>query len=325
MNLHSPVPTIVPRPRDYLETAEGMFFAVVSSTVEAEHALTSLRYVRQGGVLVKLGTDEANQYLRDHRPAYLVHSALIDAMIHRVPLADVVRVHRPDERLTELRATTGTGNREQESGNGLESLALRAVEALERGGAPVERIGLGGSLLLGAQHAESDIDLVVYGRSAFEATRRALGAAIAAGRLAALDRGQWEAAWSRRGSDLTLEEYMRAEERKLNKAVIEGTRVDLTLVVDRDEEVPERGPFRKLGRIVVTAEVVDALAAFDHPARYGVRHDQVSEVVSFTPTYAGQAAAGEMIEASGWLEVDSAGGRRVVVGTSREAGGEWDA
>ncbi len=322
MNLHSPVPTIVPRPRDYLETRDGMFLAVVSSMVDDGHALTSLRYVRRGGVLVKLGTDEANQYLRDHRPTYLAHSALIDAMIHLVPLGDVVRVHRPDLRLAALR-TAGTGNREQGTGHDLASLALRVVEALERGGAPVGRIGLGGSLLLGAQHAESDIDLVVYGRAAFEAARRALGAAVASGGLDALDRGQWEAAWTRRGSDLTLEEYVRAEVRKLNKAVIAGTRVDLTLVVDRDEEVPERGPFRKLGRLVVTAEVVDAVSAFDHPARYRVRHDQVSEVVSFTPTYAGQAVAGEIIEAAGWLEVDSVGARRVVVGTSREAGGEY--
>jgi predicted nucleotidyltransferase len=36
-----------------------------------------------------------------------------------------------------------------------------------------------------------------------------------------------------------------------------------------------------------------AAAAFDHPARYQVRHGDVSEVVSFTPTYAGQAASGE--------------------------------
>ena len=64
-------------------------------------------------------------------------------------------------------------------------------------------------------------------------------------------------------------------------------------------------------------------AAFDHPARYRVRHAAVSEVVSFTPTYAGQAVAGELIEASGWLEDDSAGARRLVVGTSREAGGEY--
>jgi uncharacterized protein len=45
--------------------------------------------------------------------------------------------------------------------------------------------------------------------------------------------------------------------------------------------------------------------------------------VSFTPTYAGQAAAGEMIEASGWLEADTKGTLRLVVGTSRESPGEW--
>jgi len=315
MRLHDRWPAGIPRPRDYFEAADGLCFAVVSSSVEDGHAFTSLRYVRQDGALVKLTTDEANAFLQQHRPSYLAHSTLIDTMIHRVPLADVVRVHRPDERLATL---AGEG-----AGDGVEDRALRAVAALAAHGADADRIGLGGSLLLGAQHPASDIDLVVYGRRAFAAARRALAAATATGRLQPLGMDQWEAAWSRRGSDLTLGEYVRAEGRKLNKAVIDGTRLDLTLVVDHDEEVAERGPFRKLGRIGVTAEVTDASTAFDHPARYRVRHPEVTEVIAFTPTYAGQAEAGEMIEARGWLEEDPAGTRRLVVGTSREARGEY--
>ena len=93
----------------------------------------------------------------------------------------------------------------------LERRALQAAAALVAEGAPAGRMGLGGSLLLGAQHADSDIDLVVYGRSAFESARAALGAAIRAARLEPLDDVQWEAAWSRRGSDLTLAEYVHAE------------------------------------------------------------------------------------------------------------------
>ena len=315
MTLHPSWPADLPRPRDYLETAGGLYFAVVSSAVEEGHALTSLRYVRRGAWLTKLSTESANAWLREHQPSYLAHSALIDAVIHQVPLVDVVRTHRPDERLAALRVA-GASDR-------LEGLALRAVEALESEGAPADRLGVGGSLLLGAQHAESDIDLVVYGHAAFEAARRALGAAVLAGRLEPLDEAEWEAAWRRRGSDLRLDEYVRAEVRKQNKALVDGTRVDLSLVVDREEEVPERGPFRKHGMIVVRALVTDATSAFDHPARYRVKHDEVSEVVSFTPTYAGQARTGEMIEARGWLEEDSVGARRVVVGTSREAVGEW--
>ncbi len=315
MNGHAHWPEGVPRPRDYLETGDGCCFAVVSSMVDAGHALTSLRYTRRDGALRKLGTTTANDFLRQHCPRYLVHSPLIDAMVHRVPLSDVVQVHRPDDRLARLWSTGGNDH--------LEGLALRAAGALGEEGAAGGRLGLGGSLLLGAQHSASDIDLVVYGRAAFHDARRALRAAVHTGAMRLLDRSEWAGAWSRRGSPLTLDQYVRAEERKGNKAVIDGTRVDLTLVVNFGEEVPEPGPFTKNGRIVVRAVVTDGTSAFDHPARYRVAHAQVSEVVSFTPTYAGQAESGDEIEASGWLERDAVGAWRVVVGTSREAEGEY--
>ena len=308
-------PPSVPRPRDYVETTDGLRFAVVSSTVDEGHALTSLRYRRTGGGLSKLGTAEAQAWLETNRPGYLVRSALVDALVHRVPLADVVHVHRPDERLALLLAS-GASDR-------LEEVALQAVHALGAYGADVRRMGLGGSLLLGAHGPASDIDLVVYGREAFHAARAALGAAIAAGALGGLGEADWREAWERRGSDLSLEEYIDAERRKQNKAVVQGTRLDLSLVADFAEEVPEYGPHRKLAQYEVRAAVIDASTAFDHPARYRVRHPDISEVVSYTPTYAGQALEGEVIEARGWLEEDARDARRLLVGTSREAGGEW--
>ena len=118
----------------------------MSSLIDAGHALTSLRYVRRDGALIKLSTGEGDAFLRLHRTAYLVHSTLIDALVHRVPLADVIATHRPDERLAALRSS-GSGDR-------IERRALRAVDALVVAGAPEERVGLGGSLLLGAQHPD---------------------------------------------------------------------------------------------------------------------------------------------------------------------------
>lgn len=63
--------------------------------------------------------------------------------------------------------------------------------------------------------------------------------------------------------------------------------------------------------------------AFDSPARYGIDHPDVSEIVCCTPTYVGQARRGEVIQAAGWLEETSRGTRRLIVGTSREAPGEY--
>jgi predicted nucleotidyltransferase len=300
---------------------------VVSSLVDAGRALANLRYVRRQGRLVKLGTDEANRHLAEHVPAWLAHSVLVDAMVHRVPLTDVMRVHRPDVRLHKLRQLAPADSALPRPRHALEDAlmarALWAAQALADGGAPIDRLGVGGSLLLGAQHAESDIDLVVYGRSAFDTARRALAAALADGRFHELGDDDWRDAWGRRGSPIELEEYRWHERRKHTKAVVQGTRLDLSLVVDHAEEISERGPFRKFGKATITAPVTDATAAFDHPARYRVDHPDVAEVVSFTPTYAGQARAGETIEASGWLEEDATGARRIVVGTSREGRGEW--
>jgi len=48
----------------------------------------------------------------------------------------------------------------------------------------------------------------------------------------------------------------------------------------------------------------------------------VSEILCYTHTYAGQALAGEVVEARGMME-DVRGQKRLVVGTSREPVGEW--
>ncbi|HQJ62015.1 MAG TPA: DNA polymerase subunit beta, partial [Methanothrix soehngenii] len=68
--------------------------------------------------------------------------------------------------------------------------------------------------------------------------------------------------------------------------------------------------------------VTDCEFAFDSPAIFRLDHPEVKEILCFTHTYAGQALPGERIEAKGVLE-ETANGLRLVVGTTREARGEW--
>ncbi|MCH5375770.1 MAG: hypothetical protein JJ992_17500, partial [Planctomycetes bacterium] len=81
--------------------------------------------------------------------------------------------------------------------------------------------------------------------------------------------------------------------------------------------------WRKRGERVLQARVLGDGDAFDYPSRLRVEHHEISEVLSFTATYCGQACTGETIEAAGLLEVSSDGRCRLVVGTSREATGQY--
>ena len=63
--------------------------------------------------------------------------------------------------------------------------------------------------------------------------------------------------------------------------------------------------------------------AFDYPAEFKLDHEEITHVVCFTATYTGQAIKGELIEIAGQVEQASDGLKRIVVGSSREALGEY--
>ena len=69
--------------------------------------------------------------------------------------------------------------------------------------------------------------------------------------------------------------------------------------------------------------MVDDTRGFDYPAEFKIDHPQITAVVSFTATYTGQAVNGETVAVSGVLEQSEQGVKRIVVGSSREAQGEY--
>jgi predicted nucleotidyltransferase len=301
------------RPRDFIE-CDGLL-AAVTSVVHPEGPAVTPRYLRQGPVLRKLDTAAAQALVAARHPAWLVPSDLLGIEVVLVPSHAIAHVYRPEDRARSLLAG--------DARHPVESCAQRALAALAEQGVPTDRMGLTGSLLVGAVHAASDIDVVTYGRAAFAAARAALARLVNAGRWSAPGAAGWRDAWQRRGAPGDVEGYVRHERRKGTKAMVDGVRLDLSLLQDPAEGTAEHPPYRKLGRLELEARVTDASGAFDYPARYAVEHPDVGTLVSYTATYAGQAEAGEWVRASGWLEEDGGGARRLLVGTSREATGEF--
>ncbi len=301
-------------PRDFIATTEGLTFAVVAEGIEAGRVPCFLRYVVSGRGVRKLNTREANDFLRERHPDLLFHSETRDVQMHGVPWDRVARHFRPRDRVREL--LDGQGKRDT-----FEDRVVRLIQLLQESRLPVSETGVTGSVLVGTHNAHSDIDLVVYDAESFHRARRAICELTRRGVVSALTPAMWRAAYRRRGCSLTFDEYLWHELRKSNKLVFEGTKVDLNLV--RPDREPGLVRWRKCGDSRIRARVLDDRQAFDYPSRWQVEHDQVDEVVSFTATFTGQAQVGELIEVAGLLEESADGIRRLVVGTSREATGQY--
>ncbi|BCX88965.1 conserved hypothetical protein [Methylomarinovum tepidoasis] len=300
--------------RDFIETAEGLVFAVTLSGIEDGRIIACLRYRPGAGGWTKVGSREAIGLLQERFPQYLHYSPRRDAILQAVPLHRIRRHRRPRERLRELLA--------QERDDPLIRRLQRLTARLSDCGIATEHLGITGSLLLGCHRPDSDLDLVCYHRDTFHQAREAVRDLTAAGRLQPLSESLWRTTWQRRGRPLDFPTWLWHERRKFNKGAIDGTKFDLMLV--EENPAPETGQhWHKAGHLTLQATVIDDADAFATPTRYRLDHPQIPEVLCFTATYMGQARRGERVEIRGRLEISEAGDRRVIVGASREAPGEY--
>jgi hypothetical protein len=294
------------RIRDFFETNEGWIFAV--SDYNHSHGLRSLlRYIpdpsgeraARGIRYRKMDFDQAFEFLRQNRPDYVQD-------LHVVPEYDVLRLYDPSQG---LRAVAEKDPKTE-----------KIARILNQAGVPWEEMGITGSRLIGLQAPASDIDFVVYGPMWWKA-RDIVDRAKKEGSIQDLDEETWKKIYAKRKPEISLEEFMLHEKRKGNRGMIDGTYFDLLFTRDWNQIHPlDEG--RPVGQGLVEAQVTDCEFAFDSPAIFRLDHPEVKEILCFTHTYAGQALPGERIEAKGVLE-ETANGLRLVVGTTREARGEW--
>jgi len=294
--------------RDFIETIEGLFFAAINSEIHF------LRYypaadgdrAREGTTYSKVASTKASfNYLEQNFPEYIFKRE--DIRLQRCLDSRIKSVLRPARKLQSLR----------NSDTGLAKKCTQLSDLFHT--VPAENKGVTGSILVGLEMPGSDIDFVIYGRKNFDLARSVLRDRQDEFML---DRESWKQYYEKRfqgGGGLGFEEWIWHEKRKFNLGKIDGTLFNLLLV---DDEITLATGSR-MKKMKVRCKVVDASQAFNVPAVYSVDHELVDSVVSFTHTYAGQARGGEEIEASGVFEKTAGGRGRLVVGTTREAVGEY--
>jgi len=292
------------RLRDFIITHDDWIFAVADYCHEGG-IRSILRYVpdAQGKrgthkKYRKLDFDEAFEFMKNACPEWV-------SDVHIVPWDCVKQVLAPNEKLPSLA--------EENSKVGAIVSVLKTI--------PPDKMGVTGSLLAGLENESSDIDFIVYGSSWFKARDIIARAKKEKTPITEISDEMWQDIYKKRKPELSFDEFLIHEIRKGNRGMVGGTYFDLLYVRDWEEITPcLRGI--DTGIETIEAVVTNADFAFDSPAIYKIRHPEISYVLSYTHTYTGQALAGERIEARGMVEVVG-NMKRLVVGTTREAKGEW--
>lgn len=300
-------------PKDFVETAEGLIFAVVAHGLEDNRVRCFLRYVQnQAGQWRKVQTNEANKLLIEKFSDYCFHSSEFDAFLHAVPIEKIVKHYKPSKRLQILLNTSLHDE--------IEKHCSKLCALLEKSGLDIMQFGVTGSLLIGRQNVTSDIDLVCYDLTTFHQARKNIQFLMKENILQNLQLSDWQESYARRDCDLSFEDYVWHEQRKFNKGLYYGRKFDLSLI---EKTTGDKRVFTKLSHVKIQTQVTNDSRAFCYPAEFEISHPSIQKVVCFTATYIGQAIEGEVIEVCGQLEQDELGYQRIVIGSNREAHGEY--
>lgn len=292
------------RLRDFILTYDDWLFAVADYCHE-KGVRSVLRYVpdplgKRGRhkKYRKMDFEEAFEFMKNARPEWV-------GDIHIIPWDCIKRVLAPAQKLPYVAK---------------ENSKVRAIVSTLKS-IPADKMGVTGSLLAGMENESSDIDFVVYGSSWFRARDIIQIAKKEKNPIEELSDEMWHDIYKKRKPELSFDEFLMHEMRKGNRGMVGDTYFDLLYVRDWEEITPcLRGYDTDIETIDAT--VTNADFAFDSPAIYKVDHPEISYVLSYTHTYAGQVLVGELIEARGVVEVVG-DMKRLVVGTTREAKGEW--
>jgi len=259
------------------------------------------------------------EWLEAEHPRYLWTDPATGLRFSHVPEDTVVRHYVPERRLAEIMASPA---------DPLERETRDLAALLARSGQlTLEGLGVSGSILLGLHNPSfSDIDLLIYGAEQIRRLRRVIDGLASDGLVGLPEdrRAKWRAETAARFG-LEPEVAADLDARRWHYRLFRGRYVSLhpTRAEHEIREAYGDRRYTPLGRAVVEARVTDSSEAMFLPAVYRVADVRwregapgpLEEIVSYEGVFGSAAEAGERILAIGHLEVERAGGRRLVVGS----------
>jgi predicted nucleotidyltransferase len=208
---------------DYIETKKSnLFFDVKGLLHPYDRKICFLRfYPHPDGERVRndikfkkvYNLDERYTLLKEKYPKYLFYSKELDINLQGVFNNDIKNIYTPQNCLREITEKVSLSNLEKYSKNLCELF-------IDKANISRDSIGITGSVMIGLDKEDSDIDLIIYGtetslefqdilRNFFEQSNQL--------RKYNLDEYKSQYSWRVGGSDISFKEFMRTEQRKLHQ------------------------------------------------------------------------------------------------------------
>jgi len=291
---------------DYIQTIDGLFFAVKGSNHPDGIVIGILRYIPDSNGSRVLDNvkykrvydiDSTTEYLKENHPDYVNYIPQIGIKLQSVPVSKIARYYEPRERLSVILSNPVSE---------VERVLSDFVNALsERSGVPTASFGVSGSLLIGLQTEGSDIDINVYG----QAESRLVYDSLVELRetldwIKPLEGELFDSVLKSRWRDakLSLDLFSRIESSKVLHGIVQGREYFVRLLIPDDESVSE-----PIKRVTIRARVTDASKSIFNPCIYRVTQvsgsgSRVTELKSYRGKFTEQAQEGDLVEARGTLE-----------------------
>jgi predicted nucleotidyltransferase len=298
---------------DYIETVEGLLFAVKGVHHPPGLTIAYLRYmpnpkgerVRNGRRYDRLyDLEHTEDILRRNYPQYLNRIEKKSLILQSVPSKYILKIYHPREKLREII--------EKPEGD-LQKTIAKLAESLQNKGIPRKAIGVSGSPLIDLEGPDSDVDLIVYGmengRKAYESLRELRRETDW---ITAYDeenvKGVVRSRWADTGLD--FQKLGSSEVQKILHGRVENRDYFIRLL-KLPPEVEIEDHSRPLNVVKLKARITDAEEAIYAPCSYLIEDCEypdsrglpiASQLLSYRGKFTEQAEKGDLVEVRGTLE-----------------------
>ena len=310
---------------DYIETKNThLFFDVKGLLHPNERKICFLRFVPhpkenriKNSISFKKIYKLSDRYafLRENYPAHLFFSKELDLEVQGVRNENIERIYSPRKFLKELIEKDQLTNGENISRELSEFF-------ISKGNLSEKSLGITGSLMVGLNNEDSDIDLIMYGTEISIEFQKTLVTILKNSKMCRnynMDEYETHYKWRFGGSDIPFESFLKSEQRKLHQGKYKNVYFFIRYIKSPEDWGGNfyDYQYKNYGRIKLRAEIMDSKDSIFTPCSYeicprkilekpinsnNINIKDIREIISFRGRFCEQAREGEIVLVEGKLE-----------------------